>query len=751
MADLIPTPEWSGVRQIETTDKVLGGPLPEGVANLHAQALSNQNLYARKHGGTLPFLPDLTYDTGDRVKLASGDIVKSTINGNANDPNTDMTGWVNLSVLTEVSPEMFGYVSGDATQSFVNAALYAKESNVPFIARNPDGYPITASIDFFTDTKISKVIMPSDGVYRQLSIKSQKTPTIIAISTLSGMIEFSKKITGFPLSAVGKYIKIESSDVLTERNNGAEMQYYYKNTAFRLLDSTGAISPSLDMTISNASATATVKIYDTETRINFEIGSFETTGEGNNHNSIIIERDSVDINIGNVVGSSGFRTLCTITGNACNFYSPVIKDAQYVGLGYGVSIGLSCDTNIYGMKASNCRTTLDGRHGANVTVYDSKLEDAGTHWGNNYIFENCDINTVSWSGKDIKISSGALRNFLSMRADVAMCIGRAEISNGTKLYSSTAVILPSADIIADFFTSPRRLFDEVVVNNVQGFGLTSIYGYGALANHSADWIPPKYFNIKDVFSPTSVTLRPVLMNLANAVALTETAKVRVSNITAKVVVPFSARGFSKYTSAFGYDVRAVDCGKTYVQCDASTFSKYKIIDSELVSAVRFNASTALGFLLLDDCVIKHDATVNATQFNLEAKKGFSSCEYQGVFSNGGSVNGVTIYSMNCRAALGATGYPPLDWYVNETDYLKQDVLFAFDPPSIPANSSSVNTTVTVVGARVGDFVSATFSIYAAGVKVSADVSATNTVTVVFENKTSSAIDLAAGNIKIKMI
>ena len=93
MTDLIPTPEWSGVRQIETTDKVLGGPLPEGVANLHAQALSNQNLYARKHGGTLPFLPGLTYDTGDRVKLASGAIVVSEDDGNVTDPNVNMTGW----------------------------------------------------------------------------------------------------------------------------------------------------------------------------------------------------------------------------------------------------------------------------------------------------------------------------------------------------------------------------------------------------------------------------------------------------------------------------------------------------------------------------------------------------------------------------------------------------------------------------------------------------------------------------------
>ena len=36
----------------------------------------------------------LTYNIGERVVLANGDIVKSTIDGSTNDPNVDMTGWV---------------------------------------------------------------------------------------------------------------------------------------------------------------------------------------------------------------------------------------------------------------------------------------------------------------------------------------------------------------------------------------------------------------------------------------------------------------------------------------------------------------------------------------------------------------------------------------------------------------------------------------------------------------------------------
>ena len=39
----------------------------------------------------------LTYNSGERVVLTNGDIVKSTIDGNTNDPNVNMTGWLNES------------------------------------------------------------------------------------------------------------------------------------------------------------------------------------------------------------------------------------------------------------------------------------------------------------------------------------------------------------------------------------------------------------------------------------------------------------------------------------------------------------------------------------------------------------------------------------------------------------------------------------------------------------------------------
>ncbi|MFL1383621.1 hypothetical protein ACJOYH_05925 [Acinetobacter baumannii] len=572
--------------------------------------------------------------------------------------------------LIEATPELFGYVSGDATQAFKDALLYAKEHNVPFVAKSPNGYRISENLEFFTASEISELIVPSDGVFRTFTIKSKKIPDSVSVTTLSGLNTFSNKVTGFPLSAVGKYIRITSTDILTERNNAPSNTPYYKNTAFRLLDSQGAISPSLDMSFT-VGTTAQVSIIPTESRISFKVGKFSTTGDGTNNNSIIIERDSVDFHLGDVVGSSGFRTIVTLTGNDCNIFSPVIKDAQYEGYGYGISIGLCCDTNIYSMKGSNCRTTLDGRHGSNVMVHNARLETAGTHWGNNYIFKDCDIDIITWAGKDLRLENGSLRKYISMRADVAMSIGTCEI-NGTKLYSDTTVITPSANIIADFFTSPRRVFDNIIFRNAEcTSNITSIFGYGALGVYSGDFIPPKYFLFENIRALNSETLRLAQLNLANSLAFTSKAIVRAKNIQAKVVIPLAARGFSKFPSTFGYDVCAVDCGKIFIQCDASTFSRYKLIDSEFAAANRINASTPLGFIQFDDCIINHDTNVNNVLFYIESKKGFQNCEYRGVFLNGGSPNGAVVYSLGCRAQIGATGYPtPLKaGYVNPTDYI----------------------------------------------------------------------------------
>ena len=70
---------------------------------------------------------------------------------------------------------------------------------------------------------------------------------------------------------------------------------------------------------------------------------------------------------------------------------------------------------------------------------------------------------------------------------------------------------------------------------------------------------------------------------------------------------------------------------------------------------------------------------------------------------------------------------------------------AYDPASV-ADAESLEKEVTVTGAALGDFALASLSVDLAGLSISALVSAADTVTVVLQNDSGGAVDLAAGTI-----
>jgi len=110
MTDIVPVPNWGGVRQLETNEYATGGL--NGNMNEQAKSLAGQNMYARLYAG-LPFDPVFTaqvggFPIGGKVALENGDIVRSAIVNNANNPNIDMAGWVPDSDFLTVNPRVFG-------------------------------------------------------------------------------------------------------------------------------------------------------------------------------------------------------------------------------------------------------------------------------------------------------------------------------------------------------------------------------------------------------------------------------------------------------------------------------------------------------------------------------------------------------------------------------------------------------------------------------------------------------------------
>lgn len=68
-----------------------------------------------------------------------------------------------------------------------------------------------------------------------------------------------------------------------------------------------------------------------------------------------------------------------------------------------------------------------------------------------------------------------------------------------------------------------------------------------------------------------------------------------------------------------------------------------------------------------------------------------------------------------------------------------------------ADGDMVSTDITVTGAAVGDFVMASMGVDVVDLGVSAQVTATNTVTVTLLNNTGGAVDLASTTVRVRVI
>lgn len=124
------------------------------------------------------------YKENERVVLTNGDIVKSTIDGNANDPNVDMTGWVKTNSASQVFDE------NGLSQQDINNSSKLLSANV---------------LDFFTESELMawkadpNTFDASDAI-----IRAQTLSPGAEITFPTGTFRITKKIPS-PKHWVGVY------------------------------------------------------------------------------------------------------------------------------------------------------------------------------------------------------------------------------------------------------------------------------------------------------------------------------------------------------------------------------------------------------------------------------------------------------------------------------------------------------------------------------------------------------------------
>ena len=133
MTDILPPAGWPNVRQLETNEFATGGA--NGNMNEQAKSLAARSELLKQYAA-LPYESKTSgYALNERVQLATGDIVRSTIASNVNNPNVDMTGWVNVAAWSSIESKpttVAGYGITDAyTKTEVDTAISNATPTIP--------------------------------------------------------------------------------------------------------------------------------------------------------------------------------------------------------------------------------------------------------------------------------------------------------------------------------------------------------------------------------------------------------------------------------------------------------------------------------------------------------------------------------------------------------------------------------------------------------------------------------------------
>ena len=108
-----------------------------------------------KRGTANRYDSSLTYNSGERVVLTNGDIVKSTLDGNANDPNVTVTGWVktnDASQIIDASGKSQQEVNGLINKTGLIENLAESVDSTPFLQVLIDAMPNGMTLDLLGKT-----------------------------------------------------------------------------------------------------------------------------------------------------------------------------------------------------------------------------------------------------------------------------------------------------------------------------------------------------------------------------------------------------------------------------------------------------------------------------------------------------------------------------------------------------------------------------------------------------------------------
>lgn len=205
MTDILPPAGWPNVRQLETNEFATGGA--NGNMNEQAKSLAARSELLKQYAA-LPYESKTGgYALNERVQLATGDIVRSTIASNVNNPNENMTGWVKTNSASQI------FDASGLSQQEINDLQDIKNAETVSIDDYLRKYGVSPTDD------ISSVLnqIKSDGV-KKLHVKSREY-IVNSLIEFTADFEFDNEVgTVFNFGNTGGFYakgSIEQVGVLT--------------------------------------------------------------------------------------------------------------------------------------------------------------------------------------------------------------------------------------------------------------------------------------------------------------------------------------------------------------------------------------------------------------------------------------------------------------------------------------------------------------------------------------------------------
>ena len=711
MTDIVPVPNWGGVRQLETNEYATGGL--NGNMNEQAKSLAGQNMYSRLYAG-LPFDPVFTaqvggFPIGGKVALENGDIVRSTVANNTVDPNVDMSGWVlsstnkynYISELIAIQSPKVGqtyfalYFSADRKVgggSFVYQEFGTVDNGRVFKAINATGYFSRISREnipnaYWWGIVQDGVIDDSDNIQAAVNAvgvnalffeKMAKTTKQIDVPRSKVNFKFmASGVTGEATGGIKAYLTVDNSSAIRAYSYGCSLD------GFTLENGNGA-EDGLN-TVGFFHGGETGGSIGRLTHRNFRIVNFSDTQ--------MILRQTLNYTV-----SQG-----TLSGGRCGVYvgnglvSDIVSTSiNFVDMYIGANKQFGIDLYAVG------DVTLSGKNIIEYVGTGGLYEDAAAIHGQ--AINPLDFYSVYFE-----------RNYRNLN------LRDCNLLDISPTYSGTAAMNP--DIINYVnFTGEQRGNIKMIRGTVGAARLSgdSLYGDGIL----------------EVVSPVYTT-----HNSIHQRKVTIGSSLEKGDVTAQSVeLNFSSNmngagntGLDGATLNFGVANSASWSGSSWIQ------QSIRRLDNTSGAALTYYHNTGTTRYSPDGTKRK--------LFELSNSRGAVFVPVTTVVDpiNNGEMH--FELTSNTQLKIKVKGS---DGVVRENVNPMISVSVAYDPPTL-APGIIQSTTITLIGVKLGDFVVCSFNKSLSGTRLWAEITSADTVTVYHQNPTTTTVDVSSGAIAVKLI